>query len=207
MKYSFNLVYLIFAVLLFSCNKTSDKELQEGQNQDGSDMFICTENKFSDFVVLSSSLDKMQKPRTVTHMFKGILKNNTSNIYKSVTLTAELIFILENGKELSCKDISYTRSLLGGAIPEFRSNWKPNEEWAIDKIGTCTFDVQYFDYPVKEVYTQYYMRLEDQVNNTEKEIMVSQRDVTQKWIRAKNKVKNNVIDCSDYDIKKYISKF
>jgi hypothetical protein len=170
-------------------------------------MFICTENKFSDFVVLNSSLDKLQKPNTVVHLFKGTIKNNTPNIYKSVTLTAELIFVLENGKELSCKDISYTRSLLGGSIPEFRSDWKPNEEWTIGKIETCSFDVEYFDYPVKEVYTQYYMKLEDQINNSEKEIMVSQRDVTEKWLRAKKKATSNIVDCSDYEINKYISKF
>ena len=170
-------------------------------------MFICTENRFSNFVVLSSSLDRMRKPRTVTHAFSGILKNNTSNIYRKVTLTAELIFILENGNKLYCKDINYKKTLLGdGITPCFRSNWKPNEEWAIAKIKTCSFPIEYFDYPVKEVYTQYYFKLTDQINNIETVIMASQRDVTEKWVNAKNKVVNNTVDCSDDEFNNFLQR-
>ncbi|PWB21486.1 hypothetical protein [Flavobacterium sp. HTF] len=189
---------IVVTVICLSCNSINNKELPENKNEDGTDMFICTENIFSGFVVLSSSLDKMQKPHTATHVFKGILKNNTQNIYKKVTLKAKLIIVLENGNELTCSDINYTKNLLGdGITPQFRSNWKPNEEWIIDKIKTCTFPVEYLDYPVKEVYTQYYFKLTDQVNNTETEIMASQRDVTEKWFNAKSKVINNSVDCSD----------
>jgi hypothetical protein len=188
----------IFAVMSISCNTITNKELPENKNEDGTDMFICTQNTFSDFVVLSASIDKMEKPHTATHVFKGILKNNTTNIYKKAVLTAELIIVLENGNELTCNEINYNKSLLGnGIVPQFRSNWKPNEEWIIDDIKTCTFPIEYFDYPVKEVYTQYYFKLTDQVNNTDTEIMASQRDVTEKWLQAKTKVKNRNVDCSD----------
>ncbi|MDQ6471409.1 hypothetical protein RB619_12200 [Flavobacterium sp. LHD-80] len=149
----------------------------------------------------------MQKPNTVTHVFKGVLKDNTTNIYKKVTLTTELIIVLENGNELTCNDINYTKSLLrDGISPQFRSNWQPNEEWVIDEIKTSSFPVEYFDYPVKEVYTQYYIKLTDQINNTETEIIASQKDVTEKWLNAKSKVKNDIVDCSNnsFEFRKFI---
>jgi hypothetical protein len=197
----------IFVIMSFSCNPIANKELPENKNEDGTDKFICTQNTFSDFVILSASIDKMGKPHTATHVFKGILQNNTTNTYKKTVLTAELIIVLENGNELSCSEINYTKSLLGsGTVPQFRSNWKPNEEWVIDEIETCTFPIEYFDYPVKKVYTQYYFKLTDQVNNTETEIMASERDVTEKWLKAKNKLTNNVVDCSNnaLEFKKFI---
>lgn len=198
----------LLAVFMFnSCNESKNsKEVSEEKNNNGTDKFICTENNFSDFIVLSSSLDKYQKPYTSAYFFKGILKNNTENIYKKISIRGELILVLENGNELNCSDINITKSLLGdGITPDYRSNWKPNEEWKIDELKSCSFSIEYFDYPVKEVFTQYYLQLTDQINNTETEIMISQRDVTDKWKIAQKKVKNNNIDCDD-DIRK-ISKF
>lgn len=196
-----SLLYLISAMILCSCNRTSNKEVNNLENLDGSEMYNCVENRFSDFVVLSSSLDKNQKPNTSTYVFKGTLKNNTQNTYKGVTFWGELILILENGNELSCSDINYAKSLLGDGIAlKYKSNWKPNEEWIIPKIETCKFSIEYFDYPVKEVYTQYFMELEDQINNTKTKILISRRDVTKKWMQAKIKVINRSIDCSDNSI-------
>ncbi|CAD0003354.1 hypothetical protein FLAT13_01637 [Flavobacterium salmonis] len=56
--------------------------------------------------------------------------------------------------------------------------------------------------------SQYYMKLIDQINNTETEIMTSQKDVTEKWLNAKSKVKNNVVDCSNnsFEFTKFIDK-
>ncbi|MFC5978173.1 hypothetical protein [Flavobacterium salmonis] len=52
------------------------------------------------------------------------------------------------------------------------------------------------------------MKLIDQINNTETEIMTSQKDVTEKWLNAKSKVKNNVVDCSNnsFEFTKFIDK-
>lgn len=197
-------------MILYSCNKTSNKEVNNLENLDGSEMYNCVENRFSDFVVLSSSLDKNQKPNTSTYVFKGTLKNNTQNTYKGVTFWGELILILENGNELSCSDINYTKSLLGDGIAlKYRSNWKPNEEWIIPKIETCNFSVEYFNYPVKEVYTQYFMELEDQINNTKTKILISRRNVIEKWLKAKRKTISGNIDCSDNSVEfnKYIGQF
>lgn len=201
-----NLIFVVFAILCLSCNQNNSKDVSEEKNNNGTDKFICTENNFSDFIVLSSSLDKYQKPYTSAYYFKGKLKNSTENIYKKVSIRGELIFVLENGNELNCSDINITKSLLGdGITPDYRSNWKPNEEWKINELKSCSFSIEYFDYPVKEVFTQYYLQLTDQINNTETEIMISQRDVTDKWKIARKKVRNNNVDC-DNDIWK-ISKF
>ena len=201
-----NLIYVIFAILCLSCNQKNNRGVSEEKNNNGTDKFICTENIFSDFIVLSSSLDKYQKPYTSAYFFKGKLKNNTENIYKKVSIRGELILVLENGNELNCSDINITKSLLGdGIISDYRSNWKPNEEWEIKELKSCNFSIEYFDYPVKEVFTQYYLQLADQINNTETEIMISQRDVTDKWKIAQKKIQNNSVDCDD-DIWK-VSKF
>lgn len=42
-----------------------------------------------------------------------------------------------------------------------RSNMKPNEVWFLCKVSK-----EYFDYPIKEMFTQqFYIEVEDQINN------------------------------------------
>ncbi|EHM7982731.1 hypothetical protein MC916_002609 [Elizabethkingia anophelis] len=194
------LSYLVFILILFSCkNGGSQKNTNEATylNADGTEKFLVPENLFSDFIVMSSSLYGNNKPSTVVYTVKVTLKNNTKNIYQKAFIRGELILVLENGNQLSCTDINYSKSYWGGVISESKSNWKPNEDWNIDQLESCTFSVEYFDYPVKEVYTQYYLELTDQINNTTEEIMISQRDVTDKWLKAKNKIKIGTADCTD----------
>ena len=190
-----NFVILVFTLLFVSCN---NKEVSEEKNNDGTDKFICTKNNFSDFVVVSSSSDKYNKPYVATYVFKGKIKNNTENIYEKAIIRGEMILVLKNGNELTCNDMNYTKVFGGdGVNPEIKRNWKPNEEWNIKQLKSCSFPIEYFDYPAKEVFTLYYLQLTDQINNTEIELLISQRDVTDKWNVAKNKVKKNFADCSD----------
>ncbi|MCZ8330701.1 MAG: hypothetical protein O9282_05255 [Flavobacterium sp.] len=200
-----NFVILVFTILCLSCNK--NKEVSEVKNNDGTDKFICTKNNFSDFVVVGSSSDRYNKPYLVTYVFKGKIKNNTENIYEKAFIRGELILVLENGNELTCDDINYTKDFGGdGVNPEIRGNWKPKEEWDIEQLKSCGFPIEYFDYPIKEVFTQYYLQLTDQINNIETEILISQSDVTNKWKLAQKKVKNNSVDCEDkaFDLSKFL---
>lgn len=201
-----NFVILVFTILCLSCNK--NKEVSEEKNNDGTDkLFICTKNDFSNFVVFGSSSDKYNKPYMVTYVFKGKINNNTENIYEKAIIRGELILVLKNGNELTCNDINYTKVFGGdGVNPEMRSNWKPNEEWDIEQLKSCSFPIEYFDYPIKEVFTQYYLQLTDQINKTETELLISQSDVTNKWKFAQKKVKNNSVDCGDnaFDLSKFL---
>ncbi|MDE5430720.1 hypothetical protein [Elizabethkingia meningoseptica] len=192
--------FLLFVLMLFSCkNNEHQKIINDAPylNTDGTEKFLVPENLFSDFIVMSSSLHGDNIPSTVVYVVKVTLKNNTNNIYQKAFIRGELILVLENGNQLSCTDINYSKAFGGGIMSKVKSNWKPNEDWNIDQLESCTFSVEYFDYPVKEVYTQYYLELTDQINNTTEEIMVSQRNVTDKWLRAKNKVMKGVTDCTD----------
>lgn len=203
------LSYLVFILILFSCkNGGSQKNTNEATylNADGTEKFLVPENLFSDFIVMSSSLHGNNKPSTVVYTVKVTLKNNTKNIYQKAFIRGELILVLENGNQLSCTDINYSKSYGGGVISESKSNWKPNEDWNIDQLESCTFSLEYFDYPVKEVYTQYYLELTDQINNTTEEIMISQRDVMDKWLIAKDKAKKGVSDCTDdiYSVSRFL---
>lgn len=200
-----NFVILVFTLLCVSCNK--NKEVSEEKNNDGTDKFICTKNDFSNFVVFGSSSDKYNKPYVVAYVFKGKINNNTEYIYEKAIIRGELILVLKNGNELTCNDINYTKVFGGdGVNPEIRSNWKPNEEWDIEQLKSCSFPIEYFDYPVKEVFTQYYIQLTDQINKTETELLISQNDVTNKWKFAQKKVKNNSVDCGDkaFDLSKFL---
>lgn len=190
--------FLLLALFLLSCNKQQNNSLAPYQNEDGTDKFIPIKKNFSDFIVLNSSLDNGKSPYAVTYAFKGAIKNNTKNIYKKAFIKCELILVLENGNELNSNKISYTSSLMNNDTDiKVNRNWKPNEEWFIDELQSCKVSKEYFDYPVKQVYTQYYVEVEDQVNNQISDILVSQNDVTEKWNKAKEKIKNDVSDCSD----------
>ncbi len=190
--------FLLLVLLLLSCNKQDSNSFAPYQNEDGTDKFVLVEKNFSDFIVLNSSLDRSKAPYAVTYAFKGIIKNNTKNIYKKAFIKCELILVLKNGNELNCDKISYTQSLMDdGIYSKVKSNWRPNDQWIIDELQSCTVSKDYFDYPVKEVYTQYYIEVEDQINNQTSDILVSQSDVTEKWNKAKKKIKTGVSDCSD----------
>lgn len=199
-------IIMVFSLLILSCNKKSNvNNLDDTKNSDGTEKFICSKNKFSDFIVLSSNLDNTNKPRTIIKSFRAYIINNTNTIYKKAVLRPEIILELENGKTLSSKDIDYTRSLGGNPTFELKTNWKPNEEWYIDNLSTCSFSIEYIDYPVKNVYSQYYLEYEDQINGTNNELLVSEKDITKEWKAVIKKVKNKITDSDDSS--RNISKF
>ncbi len=195
----------IFILLfLLSCNSAKDPEA-EVKNTDGSYKYDCVNNIFSDFVLMHSSLDKSRKPFLLTYGFKGDLINNTSDIYEKAFLKLHLILVLDNGTELNCDKTNYGKDLIGnGVFSTIEYNWIPKSKWKVNAIKTCTLSTDYFTYPVKEVFTQFYLELIDQVNNTHKEILLSQRDVTEKWKKAKLKFKENKTDCSDTQENEFI---
>lgn len=205
----------IVTINILSCNnpkknennvvEEENTEQNSDKNADGSFKYICAKNIFSDFIVMNSSLENNSKPHIVKYAFKGIVKNNTLDIYKSVALRCELIFVLENGNELNCNDFNYSKDLLGsGIFSTTRRNWKSNENWEIEEVLSCPFSTEYFDYPVKEVYTQFFIEVENQVNKTNEEILISQRDVTDLWKIAKKKHQNNSPDCKDTKVSEFL---
>lgn len=210
------LLTIILSTSLLACNNNSKKDSNEAINKDTTDVnndkntdgaykYPCTKNVFSDFIVMNTSLDKNSKPHLVKYAFKGIIKNNTQYIYKSVAIRCELIFVLENGKELTCNDFNYSKDLLGsGVFSTTRRNWKSKENWEIDKVLSCPFSTEYFDYPVKEVFTQFFIEAENQINGTNDEILISQRDVTDLWKIAKKKYQYNSPDCTDAKVSEFL---
>jgi hypothetical protein len=172
-------------------------------------VFLFSNDKYYQNIILRfrTFCFLIQRISTV-YVFKGVLKNNTKNIYKSATVEGEVILVLENGNELSCSSIdsSFDPVLSSIANSQTKYDWKPNEIWSIDELKSCTIPVEYFNYPVKQVFTQYYIDTKDQINNTSEKILVSQRDVTDRWLKAKDKVENNISDSNDYsfNISKYL---
>ena len=206
-------VLLLISLCIISCTQNKNESKEEGfdksyLNDDGTEKFLLNKRKFSNFLVLSSSIGRNNDPVSTVYVFKGVLKNNTKNIYKSATVEGEVILVLENGNELSCSSIdsSFDPVLSSIANSQTKYDWKPNEIWSIDELKSCTIPVEYFNYPVKQVFTQYYIHTKDQINNASEKILVSQRDVTDRWFKAKEKIDNNISDCSDYsfEISKYV---
>lgn len=210
-KFSTSLLILFTSLALINCNKqfSTNNELDTSYlNEDGTEKFLVEKNKFSNFIVLSSSIGRNNNPVSTLYAFKGILKNNTKNIYKIATIEGEVILVLDNGNELNCRSTSDSFDPILSSIANSKTkyNWKPNENWVIDELKSCTIPVEYFSYPVKQVFTQYYINTEDQINNTSEKILVSQRDVTDRWLKAKKKVEKNIPDSNDYSfsISKYL---
>lgn len=188
-----------------SKNESDKASYSDEKNRDGSYKYICTQNRFSNFVVLNSSSDRKSKPYLVTYSFKGAIKNNTENIYEKAFIRGELVVVLKNGEELTCDKINYSKEMIGsGVFPVSKRNWKPNEEWILLDVESCRFSVEYFDYPIKEVYTQYFLQLTDQIHNSEIELMISKRDVTDRWKIAEKKYRNNISDCTDTGISLFL---
>ncbi|MET3538758.1 hypothetical protein [Chryseobacterium limigenitum] len=210
-KFSTLLLILLTPIVFITCSKqfSANNEVDTSYlNEDGTDKFLLEKNKFSNFVVLSSSTGRNNDPVSTVYVFKGVLKNNTKNIYKSATVEGEVILVLENGNELNCSSIdsSFDPVLSSIANSQTKYDWKPNEIWSIDELKSCTIPIEYFNYPVKQVFTQYYIDTKDQINNASEKILVSQRDVTDRWLKAKEKIKRGGSDCTDYsfDISKYV---
>lgn len=210
-KFSTLLLILFTPIVFITCSKqfSTNNELDTSYlNEDGTEKFLVEKNKFSNFIVLSSSTGRNNNPESTVYAFKGILKNNTKNIYKSVSIEGEVILVLENGNQLSCSSIDSSLDPALSSIANSRTkyDWKPNETWSIDELKSCTISVEYFNYPVKQVFTQYYIYTEDQINKTSEKILMSQRDVTDRWLKAKKKVEKNLTDSNDnsFNISKYL---
>ncbi|WP_172283700.1 hypothetical protein [Chryseobacterium sp. LAM-KRS1] len=107
-KFSTLLLILFASLALINCNKQStNNELDTSYfNEDGTEKFLVEKNKFSNFIVLSSSIGRNNNPISTLYGFKGILKNNIKNIYKSATIEGEVILVLNNGNELNCRSTS-----------------------------------------------------------------------------------------------------
>ena len=185
-----------FLFIFISCqsNKSSNDNYK---NIDGTEKFICTKNKFSDFIISSVDYDKSNKPYEIVKAFRGKIINNTKTIFKKAIIRPEIILELENGNTLSSIDIDITK-VLGGS-PEFEiiTDWKPNQEWEIDYLETCSFSVEYVNYPIKKVWSQYYVEIEDQINNKNDNILISQSDITENWKTVIRKVNSKISDCNN----------
>jgi len=117
----------------------------------------------------------------IKYSYQGELKNNTPNIYKKAIVRTQLFFTLQNQNILTCDEIDYTKEFLGSLDFKLRSNWKPEEKWQLKELESCSFSIEYADYPITKVRIQYYIELWDQINESHSNFLLLEKDVTDKW--------------------------
>lgn len=137
------------------------------------------------------------------YLYKGDIKNISSNILDKVVTTVEVEFLLENGNVITQKDYQTVFPTSG---MDFKYSWKPNEIMSIDDdeeknsrllyplsypdgdkgtgLSSGYIPSRYKDYPIKRVLAILYFETTDVVNqkeNTYQNII----DITEEWNKLK----------------------
>lgn len=190
-----NSIYLTLIIAMFviipSCKAPSSQK-------EKSDQYMITPGRVNDFYVVSSDLDPARKPRYITYLFTGRIKNNTTNIYASAYLTMSVSIELENGNVLEEKDLN---DIPFNGILSHKSfeNWKPGQAVEVNRLVSISIPVEYADYPVKDVVIQYSAKLDDKISQTQEEDIIASVSVMDKWRTAVKKVKVGKVDADDGD--------
>lgn len=168
----------------------------QGAEEDGAGQYFLKPGKVDNFYVLSSDLDDRKRPRYITYVFAGQLRNNTEHVYADVTIKMKVSLVLENGNALEEKDLNDIpfNDMLSH---KFFHNWKPGETVNINKVVSISIPVEYADYPVKDVVLDYSLNLEDKVGQTNEEMTVASVSVIDKWKAAVKRVKYGKTDTDD----------
>jgi len=136
----------------------------------------------------------------IIYVYKGSLRNNTSNIYKQVKINMRVIINLENGQQLTDQSINDDNKLAffsGLESLHIEDMVEPGKDYEMKEFESAQIDPKYADYPVKSVLIQFTAGTNDEINNTSTEdILIKNEDVTDKWkeIMSNTDQKNISID-------------
>ena len=168
------IIYLTFALILFnSCNNSTNTQTQQ-------ETFESTEFVFSNF----SENDFIKKPYgsvySYSYVTNGSLQNNTKNFYSSTFITTEIRIILENGNEMTNKDIDPNPMFFGDLGGMISGEWEPNEKAKVE-LETPRMTETYFKYPIKKIFIDYIIKTTDKINKNERYEVFKTIEVTEKW--------------------------
>lgn len=146
-----------------------------------------------DFYSVSSEYDKEEKPTDIVYIYKGNLKNTSTQLFEDTTINLEINLILENGNILTERE--YGSGFLGEGIMAINSvkDWKPNEIREVKGFLSIDIPVKYIDYPIKSVVAKYSFKCEDQINNKTESFFI-EKDITEKWKSVSIRVREGNTD-------------
>lgn len=143
-------------------------------------------------------------------IYNGQLKNNSSSIYKTVHLTLEIEFELENGNTLTQSDFD-TENTLFIFNGKFEKNWKPDYNSEIKDLTSHYIPIDLESYPTKKVKAIIKIKTENLIDRVNEEFII-EKDVTNQWNEFVGKPisvnNNNKLDLSkdSYDTESAIIK-
>jgi hypothetical protein len=179
-RHPMKIIYLTFALILFiSCNNSTNTQTQQ-------ETFESTEFVFSNF----SKNDFIKKPYgsvySYSYVTNGSLQNNTKNFYSSTFITTEIRIILENGNEMTNKDIDPNPMFFGDLGGMISGEWEPNENAKVE-LETPRMTETYLKYPIKKIFIDYIIKTTDKINKNERYEVFKTIEVTEKWKKLMSK--------------------
>jgi len=112
-------------------------------------------------------------------IYNGELKNNSSSIYKSVHLSLEIEFELENGNILTQSDFN-TENTLFIFNGKFEKNWKPDYNSEVNDLKSHYIPIDLESYPIKKVKAIIKIKAENLIDRVNEEFII-EKDVTSQW--------------------------
>lgn len=164
--------------------------------------FSMSIKKAHGLYVVHDNDDRAKVPTQIYYLFNGTIKNATDKIYSKARITAMLWFLLENDKWLEDSDMNDIMFNDINASKGFE-HWAPGETKEIPKIVCRSIPVAYASYPVKKVYVQYSIALEDKINGVKSSQVIVEDDITESWRLAVKRVNEgkSQFSYSDFPVK------
>lgn len=183
------ILVVILSIYIFSCSKNKYDSVNTNT------LVEIEKGNIDDFYSVSSEYDKEKKPTDIVYIYKGNLKNTSTQLFEYTTINFEINLILENGNILTERE--YGSGFLGERIMAINNikDWKPNEAREVKGFLSVDIPIKYIDYPIKSVVAKYAFECEDQINN-KTENFVIEKDVTEKWKSIIMRVREGKADYS-----------
>ncbi len=190
------LLVLFVSILFNSCNT-----VEESDNKSELPDITLTEYQSEKLQIVSIKTDSLETvqfgdDRAFRYCFKGELKNNSLNIFKSASIKMRINLLLDNGNIITNEDIDKAPLLADGTLEVISGQWLPNEIKSC-KVFSPRIQCAYAYYPIQKVTINLILNAEDQINNEVTGGVFRTIDLTQTWRREAKKMIDRT---TEYDL-------
>lgn len=174
MKKSLSLLPLL--LITISCSQNLPKEVSDQKFQ------LQAENKGF----------QLGEYNSWEYVYTGSIHNKSGSTYGNATLFLSLVFELENGTSITDQQMHEEEPFgffSGMLAVESIGLLQDGKKIKMDKMVSASIDKQYRQYPIKAVYSEFKLKLLDEINNRETETVIKRENITKAWTSFLSKAK------------------
>ncbi len=165
--------FLLPLFTLFACHNVNNVQIEDEDYTSGDYPITVTKSGFKKVPYGSEY--------AISYDETGIIKNATSGIVKDVVIELRIVIKLDNGNEITNKQIDPQPIILDSYQDYLKGQLLPNNEKRY-KLSSLRLTKEYISYPLNKFYIQCVIKGTDPLKGDERFLeVIEQKDVTEEW--------------------------